>query len=107
MLDNPTRVVNLHVEQYDVYIGRPGHNLDGYFGNPVRLGQKCPVCRGVHKHRGGTLLCFEDYARQRLAVDTTYRARVKALFGKRLGCFCRPSACHGDVLATLAAELIR
>ncbi|MEP0357399.1 DUF4326 domain-containing protein [Paraglaciecola sp.] len=27
------------------------------------------------------------------------KAEVYKLAGKRLGCFCKPSACHGDVLA--------
>lgn len=27
------------------------------------------------------------------------RSRVYELAGKRLGCFCKPAACHGDVLA--------
>jgi hypothetical protein len=31
-----------------------------------------------------------------LNIDTS---RVHELAGKRLGCFCKPALCHGDVLA--------
>ena len=27
------------------------------------------------------------------------KSQVYKLVGKRLGCFCKPEACHGDVLA--------
>ncbi len=27
------------------------------------------------------------------------KSKVYSLAGKRLGCFCKPQACHGDVLA--------
>ncbi|WP_261928243.1 DUF4326 domain-containing protein, partial [Vibrio aestuarianus] len=27
------------------------------------------------------------------------KSRVYDLAGKRLGCFCKPQSCHGDVLA--------
>lgn len=104
--DNPTRVVNLRREPYDVYIGRAGKGHDGYFGNPVRRDEPCPVCSETHTSKGSTLPCFERYARQRIERDPTYRERVQALYGKTLGCFCKPvSACHGDILAHLAMEL--
>jgi hypothetical protein len=32
-------------------------------------------------------------------------ARVSELAGKRIGCWCKPAACHGDVLAELADAL--
>lgn len=100
-----TRVVNLRREDYDVYIGRRGHGHDGYFGNPVRIGQPCPVCEQMHERRGDTLACFEVYARQRLEDDPTYARRVRALRGKTLGCFCAPKPCHGDILVKLVSEL--
>jgi hypothetical protein len=30
------------------------------------------------------------------------KAELAELKGKRLGCFCHPQPCHGDVLAELA-----
>lgn len=102
---NPTVVVNLRHEPYDVYIGRSGHGFDGYFGNPVRRDEPCPVCGGVHRTAGTTIDCFEVYARRRIEADPEYRARVVALWGKKLGCFCKPQRCHGDVLRQIAHEL--
>lgn len=97
-----TRVVNLRREPYDVYVGRAGHGQDGYFGNPVRTGETCPVCGEVHRERGETIACFEVYARRRMQTDPTYARRVRDLRGKVLGCFCKPKPCHGDVLVKLA-----
>lgn len=99
-----TLVVNLRVSDYDVYVGRPGKGQEGYFGNPIRVGEDCFVCGNVHG-KGETLGCFEAYVRQRLAVDPEYKARVKGLQGKLLGCFCKPRPCHGDILAKYADAL--
>lgn len=87
-----------------VYIGRAGHGEDGYFGNPVVPGKRCPVCRRVHQARGETLPCFEVWARQRVQTDAEYKRRVGALQGKTLLCFCAVE-CHGYVLAKLADEI--
>lgn len=92
------------VEDY-VYVGRAGHGQDGYFGNPVKIGKECPICRLYHQTRGATLSCFEVYARRRLERDSDYRRRVKGLHGKVLGCFCAPLRCHGEILVMLAEEL--
>lgn len=86
-----TRAVNLYKEQYDVYIGRAGNGKDGYFGNPFRL--------GAHESRGSTIDRYRAWFLERVDRDPEFRARVMALKGKRLGCFCKPQACHGDVIA--------
>lgn len=86
-----TTVVNLLADPYDVYIGRPGRGRDGDFGNPFRI--------GPHGSRAQVLERFQQYFRHRLASDPTFRHRVEALRGKRLGCFCKPLACHGDIIA--------
>lgn len=93
-----TLVVNLRHAPFDVYIGRAGHGYDGYFGNPVQIGQVCPVCTQVHVSRGATLPCFKRYFHKRLDSDAAFRAHVHELRGKRLGCFCKPQPCHGDVI---------
>lgn len=99
-------VVNLRSgEPYDIYIGRSGHGMEGYFGNPVAYRQVCPVCEDVHTRKGSTLPCFDRYATSRAVSDPTYRARVKELLGKKLACFCSPSPCHGEVLLRLAFAL--
>jgi len=93
------RAVNLRKENYDVYIGRTGHGLDGYFGNPSRTGVRCTVCGRGHVSKRDTLNCFRIYFHQRIRDDAEFAARVRQLRGKRLGCFCTPAPCHGNVIA--------
>lgn len=86
----PTSVVNLRTHRFDVYIGRAGKGHDGYFGNPIRLedeGQRVFV-----------LQQFERYFYDRLDRDPEFKARVRELKGKVLGCFCKPKLCHGDII---------
>lgn len=66
-------------EHYDIYIGRTGHGLDGYYGNPFWDGTKEENLRR-----------FETYFLQRVVEDSEYRHRVLTVRGKRLGCFCDP-----------------
>jgi hypothetical protein len=42
---------------------------------------------------------------ERVARDPVYRAKVKALHGRRLFCWCHPEPCHGDTLACIAERL--
>lgn len=83
-----TRVVNLHKQLFDVYIGRAGHGYDGYFDNP-----------------GKTVREFENYFFKRLETDPEYKDKIYALKGKVLGCFCAPKHCHGDVIALYLNDL--
>ena len=98
------RVVNLFKDSYEIYIGRPGKGRSGYFGNPIQIGKPCPECGEIH-NREHTLICYEIYARNRIKEDKVFRERVKGLHNKILGCFCKPKACHGDVLVHLSREL--
>jgi hypothetical protein len=92
-----TQVVNLHKGKYDVYIGRRGKGFDGYFGNPVHIGRRC-ACGITHCYAGGTIPCFREYFYKRIANDAQFKASVDLLKGLRLGCFCKPGPCHGDVI---------
>ena len=85
-----TLIVNLRHHPYDIYIGRAGHGQDGYFGNPFRS----PTYL-----REEAIERFRAYFLRRVETDSHFRSRVLELRGKRLGCFCKPQACHGDVLA--------
>lgn len=91
-------VVNRYKEPFDVYIGREGHEEDGYFGNPVVKGKKCPVCNGKHEKPGDTLPCYKKYLWKRVNADKEFRERLWDLKGKVLGCFCHPNPCHGHVI---------
>ncbi len=89
-----TRVVHCKAEQADVYIGRPSK-----WGNPF-------------SHKKDTLAEFQVETREE-AIEK-YRewimrqpillGQVLELKGKVLGCWCKPKACHGDVLIELIAE---
>lgn len=92
---NKTTVVNIRKDFYDVYIGRAGKGQDGYFGNPHVVGY-CPLCRKTHK-RDEAIPLFREYFNKRIAEDVEFRERVLELEGKRLGCFCKPQECHGDI----------
>ena len=95
---NPCEVIHIRVRKPDdVYIGRAGKGEDGYFGNPHVVGF-CKLC-GITHERGEAVKAFEKTFRERLQQDTEYLTRVRALAGKRLACFCKPHACHGDVIA--------
>jgi hypothetical protein len=81
-----TRVVNIYREEYDVYIGRPGKGQKGKWGNPFSEGT-----------REENIAAFREWIIQQPEL----LADLRELKGKRLGCFCAPKACHGDVLVEL------
>jgi hypothetical protein len=84
----PTTVVNLKKDDYEVYIGRGGQ-----WGNPFIVGVD------------GTRSEVIDKYRQWIKTQPQLLAQLHILRGKRLGCFCKPLACHGDVLVELCEEL--
>ena len=72
-----TRVVNIRKEAYDAYIGRAGHGMDGYFGNPFRLEPGMA--------RGDTLDRYRKYFYHRLGTDEEFRNESKNCRAKRWG----------------------
>lgn len=100
------RVVNLRKEKYSVYIGRAGNGMDGYWGNPIKMNEECPLCKSTHLDRGSTLSCYESYLRKRLESSAAFRQTFLALVDEDiLGCFCKPDACHGDIMVKIWTEL--
>lgn len=81
-----TTVVNIRKSGHDIYIGRGSK-----WGNPFYMPNE--------SHRAYVIDLYEDYAR-----DTFTREDLLPLVGKRLGCFCKPKICHGDVLVKLIQE---
>lgn len=79
-----TIVVNKQIDRYDVYIGR-----GSLFGNPFRV-----VIDGTREE---VIALYRTWFMQRLA-QPKFEQAVERLRGKRLGCFCKPLACHGDVI---------
>ena len=90
----PTTVVNLRRQAYDVYIGRPGRGQKGPWGNPFLLKDE--------SRRAAVLERYRQWLEQQIAQGRISKASLAALHGKRLGCFCKPKLCHGDVLAQAA-----
>jgi len=86
-----TTVVNIRRQEYDEYIGRAGNGHDGYFGNPFS------VARDGGREK--VIELYRKYFLNRLKIDAEFAKRIEGLKGKRLGCFCKPEACHGDVIA--------
>lgn len=79
-----TTVVNQRRDAFDINIGRPSK-----WGNPFLL--------RLHDRD-------DAIARYRAWVveQPELMAALGELRGKRLGCWCAPLPCHGDVLAELA-----
>jgi len=82
-----TRVVNCRYESYDVYIGRPSK-----WGNPFVVG------------RDGTREVVIEKYRKWLLGQPKLLSQLHGLKGKRLGCWCSPLPCHGDVLVEMLNE---
>lgn len=76
-----------------IYIGRPGKGLAGPYGNPFLVGQ--------HGNRGECVLKFREWFYGDSPAAQKMRERARSEIGPydRLGCFCAPAACHGDVIA--------
>ena len=85
-----TQVVNIKTHKYDIYIGRAGHGHDGYFGNPFSVARD--------GGRENAIRLYKEYFLNRIKIDPEFAIKVQELRGKRLGCFCKPESCHGDVI---------
>jgi hypothetical protein len=80
-----TKAVNKNAEPYDVYIGR-----GSIFGNPYVIGKDGNRDEVIDRYR--TWFGF-------MLGDKRFFNEVCKLKDKRLGCFCSPMKCHGDVIA--------
>ena len=105
------KYANLKVWMEDpmnVYIGRRGivfiedegtgergrwPPLDSIWHNPFKID-------GTHS-RDDVLKLYEEYMTQKLIGDENLVRHLLRLRGKRLGCWCAPDPCHGDVLVRL------
>jgi hypothetical protein len=82
-----------------VYCGRPGKGVNGYWGNPIKPGNTCAVCKEIHVLPGETLECYEAYIFHRIGRDKEFVRRLRGLNGKKLVCFCKDvQKCHVSIL---------
>jgi hypothetical protein len=84
-MTNRIRVVHCKRESYDVYIGRPSK-----WGNPFVITKENQRDKVIEQYRTYVL------------SSPSLMTALPELQGKTLGCWCKPLACHGDVLAELA-----
>lgn len=83
-------VVNKKVDDFDVYIGRGSR-----WGNPYK-----------GKNRDLNIRNYEQYLWKKIETGEIKESELLALDGKRLGCFCKPKRCHGDIIVN-AMEIIK
>ena len=88
MVKMECKVVNLRKEKYDVYIGRGSK-----WGNRFVIGKDGDREEVVGKYK------------EWLLQNKELLGSLHELKGKVLGCFCKPNACHGDILVELVNEL--
>ena len=75
-------------EEFDIYIGRGGP-----WGNPF------PIVPGTSETREVVIERYREYFESEILTNADKHRELLSLRGLRLGCHCKPSACHGDVIA--------
>lgn len=86
-------VHNLY-EDFDVYIGRdvPEHGIRGSkWGNP------CVMADESDAERERAVAAYREW----VVTQPDLMSSLEELRGLRLGCWCAPKRCHGDVLVEL------
>lgn len=99
-----TVVVNCRFEPYDMYVGRE-LNKKFHYGNPfthltyvstptiVKVADRNMAIHYYQRWLEGLSFTEHEPERRQWILDN-----LEQLRGKRLGCFCKPAPCHGDVL---------
>jgi len=82
-----TEVVNIKYQEYDIYIGRGSK-----WGNPFHI--------GIHGTREDVISMYHNY----ILNNQELLNCLEELRGKRLGCYCKPLKCHGDILVKLLTK---
>lgn len=88
-----TRAVHFQKEPYDIYIGRDVKRLGikkSPYANPFKIGRD-----GTREE------VIEKYRKWLLNQPELVERAKRELKGKVLGCWCKPEACHGDVLVEI------
>ncbi len=80
-----TEVVNKYKEKYDIYIGR-----GSLWGNPFVIGE--------HGTREEVIAQYKDYFYSKIEASTKFKEETLKLKDSKLGCFCAPKPCHGDII---------
>jgi hypothetical protein len=90
-----TQVVHVK-EDYDIYIGRPSE-----WGNPyTHIKDKKTLAQFIVKTREESILKYREW----ILSQEHLMQKLESLRGKRMGCWCKPKACHGDIIIQLLNE---
>ena len=71
-----------------------------YIGRPSRWGN--PFAVGNHGDRGSTIARYRAWLWEQIRTGAIPIADLAELHGRDLACYCKPRACHGDVLEAAA-----
>lgn len=82
-------------EPFDTYIGRGSD-----WGNPFTHKQDTKA-EHIVGSRDEAVAAYREW----IGTQPQLLARLHELKGKTLACYCKPAACHGDILAELADAL--
>ena len=102
ILELPSRCISVDIttvvnkdknDPFDIYIGRGSP-----WGNPYAVGFGNGPDEDQNDREEAIRKYQYDFDRGLLG-DEHFKTNLLALKGKRLGCHCKPLACHGDVLA--------
>lgn len=104
MIDSETVIVNIKDgDKFDVYIGRDksrkfhyGNPFSHYPGVGIHVSSRYMAVESYRKWLSGTDHAWVEPERRLWILDNVHN-----LLGKRLGCFCHPLQCHGEVLVEL------
>lgn len=90
-----TKVVHCKKDNYDIYIGRPTK-----WGNPFthKIGTKAKY---IVDTREEAVEKYREYIKNKPELMND----LSELKGKTLGCWCKPKACHGDILKELVEKI--
>ena len=94
-MENKCTVVHFKKDEFDVYIGRGSK-----WGNPfTHISDRTTLAKYIVGTRKESILAYKEWITngdgQYLLDD------LSELKGKKLGCWCHPKPCHGDVLKEL------
>ena len=89
-----TKVVNKNYQRFDFYIGRGSK-----WGNPFIIGTDGSRTEVVEKYR--------EYFKEKREKGEITDQDLLRLNGARLGCFCKPLPCHGDVIVEELNALLK
>lgn len=87
--EKETKVVHCKKEPFDIYIGR-----GSIWGSPFYIGKDGTREEVISK--------YEIY----IMSHPELIKRLPEIAGKILGCWCKPKACHGDILVKMVEDEI-